>query len=152
MITTIRELRDLIADNCDFSQPLRIFAHDVGKKADKHSTVRVDEGFPTKITITHGMYDASGVIEFAHDPEGKVLMPKTFVEALDDLLEGEPKATIGWTYFFYYPLDYKGLFGKVKKIKECLLDTNSIKDIYLLEGQSNVLIVEAEYGIGSFDR
>lgn len=151
MITTIRELRELIADNCDFSKPLRVFAYDVGKKAAKHSTVRVDEKFPTKMSVTHGTYDASGVIEFAHRPEGEVLMPETALEALDGLLEEEPKATIGWIYFFFYPLKYKGLFGRMKRTDDCLLNTNNLKGIYFLDGQPNVLIIEAAYEIGTFD-
>lgn len=151
MVTTLRELRELIAENCDFSQPLRIIAHDVGKKAARHSTLHVDESFPTKLSVARGKYDARGVIEFAYDPEGTVLMPEAALEALDKLMEEVPKATIGWVYFFYYPLDYKGFLGRVKRIKDCLLDTSSVKNVYFADDQPNTLVIEAAYGVGSFD-
>lgn len=151
MITTIRELRELIADNCDFSKPLSVVAYDVGKKAERHSTLRVDETFPTKMSASPGKYDDRGAIEFAHNAEGEVLMPVAAIEALDNLLEEKPKATIGWVYFFYYPLDYKGLFGRPRAIKECLLDTSSVADVYLVKDNPNTLVFKAPYDVGSFD-
>lgn len=151
MIGTIRELRDLIADNCDFSQPLRVFAYDVGKKAAKHTTVRVDESFPTKMSVTPGTYEAKGVIEFEHYPEGDVLMPEDAIEALDGLLEEMPHAGIGWVYFFYYPLEYTGFLGRVKRVENCLLDTTDVRDIFLLDDNPNALIIKAAYAVGSFD-
>lgn len=151
MITTIRELRKLIADNCDFSKPLRVFSYDVGRKAGKHTAVRVDESFPTKMSVTPGIYDERGIIEFAHNPEGEALMPEAALEALDALLEEVPRATIGLVYFFYYPMEYTGFFGKTRKIKESMLNTRDVRDVYLLDGHPNVLIVEAAYDVGSFD-
>lgn len=42
---TMRELRKMIAEGCDFSRPLCVVSHDVGKKAAKHSVVCVDENY-----------------------------------------------------------------------------------------------------------
>lgn len=151
MITTMLEFRQLIADNCDFSQPLRVVAHDVGKKAAKHSIVRADENHPAQLKASAGLYDKKGVIELAYYPEGKVLMPEAAIAALDELLEEEPKALLGWIYFFYFPLDYKFFFGKVRHVECSLLDTKEARDIYFSEDEPNTLIIEAEYGVGEFD-
>ena len=151
MITTMRELRDLIADKCDLSQPLRVVAHDVGKKAAKHTPVYVDEEHPAKIKVSPGMYSEKGVIEFAYYANGEVLMPEDVLDALDDLLFEHPKARIGWVYFFYFPLDYRFFFGKTRHVEDSLLDTKEVKNIYFADGGSNILVFEAEYGIGEFD-
>lgn len=151
MISTIRELRQLIADNCDPSQPLRIVAHDLGKKAAKHSVVRADEHHPARINVTAGTYSEKGVIELSHDAEFDVLMPEDALAALDGLLEEEPKSLIGWVYFFYFPADYKGFLGKTKRINCSLLDTSNVLDIRMSEDEPNTLVIEAEYGFGSFD-
>lgn len=151
MITTLRELRDLIAKNCDFSQPLRVVAQDVGKNAKKHSAVYVDENRPVKITIATGMYDERGSVELAYDEEGEVLMPESLIAALDEVLEEAPTELLKWFYFFYFPMDYKNMFGKIKHINCSLMDTSNIKNVYFADGVPNTLIVEGVYGIGSFD-
>ncbi len=151
MISTIRELRQMIADSCDSSQPLRVVAHDVGKKASRHSVVRADELYPARMTVTPGTYSEKGVIEFAYDPEFKALMPEDAIVALDGLLEEVPKALIGWVYFFYFPIDYNGLFGKKKRIECSLLDTSEVENVYLSDSEPNTLVIEAKYGVGSFD-
>lgn len=148
---TMQELRDLVADNCDFSRPLRIVAHDVGKKAYKHSIVYVDDQHPVRLTVQPGMYDKRASIELAHYPDAEVLMPEAFVSALDELLEEEPRALVGWFYFFYFPMEYTTLFKRKMHIEEGMLDTDDIKQIYLMEDKPNLLIVEADYGLGSFD-
>ena len=148
---TMRELRQLIVDGCDFSQPLHVVSHDVGKKASKHSALRVDEMFPVNVSVAGGMYDDRGSIEFAHYPESNVLMPETLVEALDELLEERPRTQLKWVYFFYFPIEYIGMFGKRKTIGNCLLDTSEIRRVYLSEDEPNTLIIEAEYKVGSFD-
>ena len=151
MISTMLELRQLIADNCDFSQPLRIVARDLGKKAAKHSTVRADENHPARMTVTPGTYSEKGVIELAYDSEYEALMPEDALAALDGLLEEVPKALVGWVYFFYFPMDYAGFLGRAKRINCSLLDTSNVLDIYLADDEPNTLVIEAEYGIGSFD-
>lgn len=151
MSITMRELRDLIAGGCDFSQPLRVVAQDVGKKGGKHSIVRADEKNPAAMNISPGMYDERGTVEVAHDPEAEVLMPEAAIAGLDALLEEVPEATIGWVYFFYFPLEYTGLFGRRKQMRECLLDTNNLLDVYLSDDEPNTLVFKAEYGFGSFD-
>ena len=151
MATTMRELRQLIEDNCDFTQPIRFVSRDVGKKAAKHSIVRADEQLLARVSITPGMYDDRGVVELTHDPDAKVLMPEDVLAAIDNLLEEKPKATIGWVYFFYFPMDYVGFLGKVKRIACSMLDTSKVRDIYMSDDEPNTLIVEAEFGIGSFD-
>ena len=150
-MTTMLELRQLIAENCDFSQPLRVVAHDIGKKAAKHSVVRADEEHPARVTIAPGLYDDRGSIELAYDADASVLMPADFVGALDALLEEVPKARIGWVYFFYFPLDYRFLFGKVRRVDFSLLDTRDVQDIYLSEDEPNTLVFMAKYGIGEFN-
>ena len=148
---TMRELRQLLVDSCDFSQPLHVVSVDVGKKADKHSAVRVDERYPVNLELAGGMYDDRGSIEFAHYPEGKVLMPEMLVDALDDLLEERPGTLLKWVYFFYFPMDYVGMFGKRRRIDSCLLDTSKIRKVYLSDDEPNTLVVEGEYEFGSFD-
>ena len=151
MIGTMCELRQLIAENCDFSQPLRVVALDIGKKASKHSTVRVDENYPAKINISAGMYDDRGVVELTYDAEGQVLMPEAAITALDNLLEEEPKTRIGWVYFFYFPMDYTFLLLGKKHIDCSMLDTSEIRNIYMADDEPNTLVIEADYGLGSFD-
>ena len=148
---TMREFRQMIADGCDFSRPLHVVSVDVGKKAAKHSAVRVDETFPVNLSLAGGMYDDRGSIEFAHYPEGDVLMPGTLVEALDELLEERPATLLKWVYFFYFPMEYAGMFGKWRHIDSCLLDTSKIHKVYLSEDEPNTLVVEGEYEFGSFD-
>ena len=148
---TMRELRQMIADKCDFSQPLHVVSRDVGKKAAKHSAVRVDETFPVNLTLAGGMYDDRGSIEFAHYLEGEVLTPEMLVEALDDLLDERPYTMLKWVYFFYFPMEYVGMFSKRRKIDSCLLDTREIHKVYLSEDEPNTLIIEGEYEFGSFD-
>ncbi len=151
MITTMSELRQAIAENCDFSKPLRVVALDVGKKAKKHSLVYVDAEHPATMKVSEGMYSSKGVMEFSHDPAYDVLMPEAALAALDELLEEAPKTKIGWVYFFYFPMDYTGFLGRVIHIKDCLLDTREVKNMYLLEADQNTLVIEAEYNVGSFD-
>lgn len=151
MITTMSEFRQLIADNCDLSQPLRVVAHDVGKKAAKHSAIRADEDHPAKINVSAGLYDDRGVIELAYDADAPVLMPEAALNALDDLLEEEPKERIGWVYFFYFPLSYTFFFGKTRQVDCSLVDTNKVRDIYMADDEPNTLVIEAEYNIGEFD-
>ena len=148
---TIKEIRQLIADKSDPSQPLNVLARDLGKKAAKHSGMRVNETLPTKVNVTLGQYDERSSIEFAHNPGGDALMPGDVLAALDGLLETEPKATLGWVYFFYYPLKYKGFLGKIKQIKDCLLDTNNVIDVYFSEDEPNTLVFMAPFTLGSFD-
>ena len=148
---TMRELRQMLADGCDFSQPLRVVSRDVGKKAAKHSAVRVDETYPVNLSLAGGMYDDRGSIEFAHYEEGDVLMPETLIEALDDLLEERPYTMLKWVYFFYFPMEYVGMFGKQRHIDSGLLDTSEIRNVYLSEDEPNTLVVEGEYEFGSFD-
>lgn len=150
MITTMQELRDLIADSCDFSQPLRVVAHDLGKKAAKHSVVRADEDHPAAMNVSAGLYSDKGVIEFAYDPENKVLMPEDAIAALDNLLEEEPEELIGWVYFFYFPLDYRFFFGKTTHVECSLLDTSAVRDIHMADDEPNTLVIEAEYGLSEF--
>ena len=147
----MRELRQLIVDGCDFSQPLRVVSHDVGKKAAKHSAVRVDETYPVNLSVAGGMYDDRGSIEFAHYPEREVLMPGMLVEALDELLEERPNTLLKWVYFFYFPMDYLGMFGKRRQIDSGLLDTSEIRKVYLSKDEPNTLVIEGEYEFGSFD-
>ena len=151
MITTMLELREAIATNCDFSQPLRVIAHDIGKKADKHSVVYCDADYPARISVSEGMYSEKGVIEFTHYADGEVLMPEHAIEALDELLEEAPKTTIGWVYFFYFPMDYKFFLLGQRKIENGLLDTNEVKRIYFHDEVPNTLVIEADYELGSFD-
>ena len=151
MITTMRELRQLIADNCDMSQPLRVVAHDVGKKAAKHSIVRVDEEHRAKVNVTAGLYDERAVFELAYDATAEVLMPEDVLNALDDLLEEVPEALIGWVYFFYFPMSYTFFFGKTRLVDCALLDTSKVLDIYFADDEPNTLMLKAEYGIGEFD-
>lgn len=148
---TIRELRKLIADNCDPTQPLRVVAHDVGKKADKHSIVCVDENHPINLKIAPGTYDERASIEFAYYPESKVLTPQILLDALDELLEERPQALFKWAYFFYFPMEYVGMFKRVKRIDNCLLDTSKIQRVYMSEDYPNTLVIEGEYEFGSFD-
>lgn len=151
MISTMRELRDLVAENCDFSQPLRIAAHDVGKKASRHSNIYVDENHPAKLTVEAGTVDDRGSVELSHDPEAGPIMPGEFVEALDAVLKGAPGELLSWFYFFYFPMDYTKRFGKPLHIEWSILDTNNIRDIYFYPGEVNTMIVEAEYNVGTFD-
>ena len=151
MITTLRELRNLVANNCDFSQPLRVVAHDVGKNAKRHTAVYVDETRPVKVTIETGMYDERGSVELAYDENGEILTPESFIAALDEVIEEVPTELLKWFYFFYFPMDYKGRFGKVQHFENCLLDTRDIHDVYFAEGVPNTMIVEGVYGVGSFD-
>ena len=151
MATTMRELRQLIEDNCDFSQPLRVVSRDVGRKASKHSAVRVDENCPAMMKFSPGMYDDRGTIELTHYPQLEVLMPETVLADLDEFLEENPRALLKWVYFFYFPIDYVGLFGRMRRIDNCLLDTSNVKDIYFSDDEPDTLVIEAEYEIGSFD-
>ena len=151
MTITLLELRQLIAENCDLAQPLRVVSRDVGKKADKHSVVRVDEDHPIKLTVSLGKYDERAAIEFAYYSDLKVLMPEALIDALDDVLEEERKATVGWVYFFYFPMEYVSLLKKVKRLDCSLLDTSKVRKIFLAEDEPNTLVVEAEYNFSSFD-
>lgn len=151
MITTILELRQAIADGCDNTQPLRIVAHDVGKKASKHSVVRVDENHPAKMAASAGLYTDKAIIELSYDADAGPLMPEDAIAALDELLEEKPKERIGWVYFFYFPLDLTTFFGKVRRIACSLLDTSEVLDLYLSEEEPNTLVIKAKYGLGSFD-
>ena len=148
---TLLELRQLIADECDFSKPLQAVAHDIGKKAKKHSTVRMDENYPAMLKITPGKYDDRTAIEFAHYPDCTAIMPEDALAQLDEMLESNPKATVGWVYFFYFPMDYVTVFKQTKRKEHGLLDSSNVKGIYLAEGEPNTLVFEAEYGVGSFD-
>lgn len=151
MISTMRELRQLIADNCDFSQPLRVVARDLGKKAGKHSTVCADEDHPARMKASAGMYDERGIIELAYDPEFEALMPEDAIAALDALLEEVPRSLIGWIYFFYFPMDYTGFLGRAKQIECSLLSTKDVSNIYLMDDKPNTLVIEAKFEVGSFD-
>ena len=151
MISTMRELRQLIADNCDFSQPLRVVARDLGKKAGKHSTVCADEDHPARMKASAGMYDERGIIELAYDPEFEALMPEDAIAALDALLEEVPRSLIGWIYFFYFPMDYTGFLGRAKQIECSLLNTKDASNIYLMDDKPNTLVIEAKFEVGSFD-
>lgn len=151
MITTMRELRQLIADNCDPSQPLRVVANDVGKKANKHSPVRADEGHPAKFSVSSGLYDDRGVIEISYDEDAEVLMPEAAIDALDALLEDDPRALIGWVYFFYFPFDATFLFGRTRRITDSLMDTSKVQDIYFAEDEPNTLVFKAEFNLGEFN-
>ena len=151
MTITFRELRQLIAENCDASQPLRVVSRDVGKKAHRHSVLRVDENFPIKLSTSLGKYDERAVIEFAHYADCEVLMPEAFIAALDEVLEELPKATLGWVYFFYFPMDYVTFLKKVKRLECSLLDTSDVRNVYLEEGEPNTLVIEGAYNISSFD-
>lgn len=151
MIPTMRELREMIADHCDPAQPLRVVSYDVGKKAARHSVACADESHPATMTVTPGKYDERSVIELAHYPDREVLMPESALAAIDGLLEDHPKATIGWVYFFYFPLDYKGFFGQERKIENCLLDTRDVVDVYLADDDPNTLVIKAKFNVGSFD-
>ena len=151
MIITMTELRELIANNCDFSQPLRVVAHDVGKKASKHSVVRVDEDHPARFSVSSGLYDERGVVELAYDEDVEVLMPEAAVNALDELLEDDPKAHIGFVYFFYFPLDAVVFLGRVRHVKNSLLDTNKVLDISFSDDEPNTLVITAAYNVGEFD-
>lgn len=151
MITTMRELRQLIAENCDFSRPLRVVAHDLGRKAAKHSVVQADENHPATMKASAGLYSEKGVIELAYEPEAKVLMPEAALATLDELLEEEPEELIGWVYFFYFPMDYTFFFGKTRHVECSLLDTRDVRNIYLADEDPNTLVIEAEYGLGEFD-
>ena len=151
MYITMREFRQMIAENCDFSQPLRVIANDVGKKAHKHSVVRVDEDHRVRMSVQRGMYDERGIVEFAYDEEADVLMPQHAIDILDDLIEEDPKAHIGFVYFFYFPIDALFLFGRVRRVDNSLLDTNKVQDIRFSEDEPNTLIITAPYGIGEFD-
>lgn len=151
MAITMLELRQLIADNCDLSQPLHVVAHDVGKKAPKHSVVRVDEDHPVRLVVSPGLYDKRASIEFAYDAEATVLMPQEALDALDELLEEHPNATLGWVYFFYFPFKYRFLFGRVKEVENSLMDTNLVLDIYMADDEPNTLVIKAPYSLGQFD-
>jgi len=151
MITTMLELREAIAEKCDFSKPLRVIAHDIGRKADKHSVVYADADYPARISVSEGMYSEKGVIEFTYDAEGAVLMPQHAIDALDALLEDAPKTTIGWVYFFYFPMNYKFFLLGERKINDSLLDTNEVTNMFFHDEIPNTLIIEADYEIGSFD-
>ena len=98
-----------------------------------------------------GMYDDRGTIELTHYPQLEVLMPETVLADLDEFLEENPRALLKWVYFFYFPIDYVGLFGRMRRIDNCLLDTSNVKDIYFSDDEPNTLVIEAEYEIGSFD-
>jgi len=148
---TMLELRQLIADGCDFSKPLQAVARDVGKKAKKHSEVRVDESHPARLKITPGKYDDRMAIEFAHYPDCTAIMPEEALAQLDEMIEANPRATVGWVYFFYFPMGYITAFKQVKRKKECLLDSSNVKRVYLAEDEPNTLVFEAEYGVDSFD-
>ncbi len=152
MITTMQELRDAIAEKCDFSQPLRVVAYDVGKKAKRHSTVYVDAEYPTRFSVSEGMYSKKGVIEFTHYADGEVLMPEHAIEALDELLTEAPRTTVGWVYFFYFPMDYKFRLLGTRRITDSLLDTNEVLKMYFHDEVPNTLIIEADYEVGSFDQ
>ena len=78
-------------------------------------------------------------------------MPETVLADLDEFLEENPRALLKWVYFFYFPIDYVGLFGRMRRIDNCLLDTSNVKDIYFSDDEPNTLVIEAEYEIGSFD-
>lgn len=151
MITTMQELRQEIAEKCDFSMPLRVIANDVGKKAEKHSVIYTDKDFPARIAVSEGMYSDKGIIEFTHDARGDVLMPQHAIDALDALLEEAPKTRIGWVYFFYFPMDYKFFLLGAKKIENSLLDTNEVLNMYFHDEVPNTLVIEADYEVGSFD-
>ena len=150
MITTVQELRQLIVDNCDFSQPLRVVACDVGKKAAKHSVVRADENHPAVMNVTPGMYSEKSVMEFSYDAEAEVLMPEAAIAALDRLLEEVPKALIGWVYFFYFPIDYTFLFGRKRRVELSLFDASDVLDIYFADDEPNTLMIKAAYGVSEF--
>lgn len=103
------------------------------------------------LKLASGTYDDRGSIEFAHYPESQVLTPRMLVDALDELLEERPTTLLKWVYFFYFPMEYAGMFGKTRQIENCLLDTSKIHRVYLLEDEPNTLVVEGEYDFGSFD-
>lgn len=151
MTMKLQELRQLIAKECDRTKPLRVVAHDVGKKADRHSTIRVDEDHPATLKVSIGEKDERAVIEFKHNAGGEVFMPKDALEAIDALLKEEHKIHIGWIYFFYFPAEYKSMLGRTKRIEESALDACNVDDIYMADGEPNTLVFEAEYNIGSFD-
>ena len=151
MTITVLELRQLIADNCDASQPLRVVSRDVGKKADKHSVVRVDENYPIRLGVSPGRYDERAVIEFAYYSDCEVLTSEAFLDALDELLEEVPKATVGWVYFFYFPMKYVTLLRRVKLIECSLLDTRDVHKIYMSDDEPNTLVIEGAYEFSSFD-
>ena len=148
---TMRELKQLIEDGCDFSQPLRVVSRDVGKNAAKHSAVRVDENFPVRLTVASGTWDDRGSLEFAHYSGCEVLMPEALIDAIDDVLEEKPLTFVKWAYFFYFPLDYVTRFKRTKHIECCLLDTSNIHKIYLADDEPNTLVIEGDYTFGSFE-
>lgn len=151
MIFTMQELRQMIAENCDPSQPLRVIAHDVGKKAARHSVVRVDEDHPATFSVSSGLYDERGVVEFSYYADAKVLTPQIVLDALDELLEEDPKGHIGFVYFFYFPIDVTFFLGRVRRVENSLMDTNKLLDIRFSEDEPNTLIFEAAYSLGEFD-
>ena len=151
MITTMLELKQAIEENCDFSKPLRVIAHDIGKKADKHSVVYADADYPARFAVSEGMYSKKGVLELTYDAENPVLMPEHAVAALDELLEKAPRTTIGWVYFFYFPMDYKFFLLGQRRIENGLLDTDEVKRMYFHDEVPNTLVIEADYELGSFD-
>jgi len=151
MINTMKELREAIAEHCDFSQPLRVIAKDVGRKAEKHSVVYCDADFPARFSVSEGMYSIKGVMEFTYDVDSPVLMPQHVVDALDEFLEEAPRTTIGWVYFFYFPMKYKFFLLGEKNIENGLLDTNEVLDMYFHDEVPNTLVIEADYELGSFD-
>ena len=150
MTITIRELKELVEDNCDPSQPLRVVSRDVGKKAGKHSVISVNEDYPVRFSASKGKYDERAYIEFAHYYDSEILTPETFVEVLEDLLVDEPKATVGWVYFFFFPMDHVTLLRKVRRIDCASLDSSKVRNIYLADDEPNTLVIEAEYEISAF--
>jgi len=150
MTITIRELKQMVEDNCDPSQPLRVVSRDVGKKASKHSVIRVNEDYPVRFSASKGKFDERAYIEFAHYYDSETLMPETFIEVLEKVLEEEPKATVGWVYFFFFPMDHVTLLKKVKRIDCASLDSSKVKKIYLADDEPNTLVIEAEYEISAF--
>lgn len=151
MIRTMRELRDLLAHSSDFSQPLRVGAYDVGKKASRHSNVYVDEEHPAKLAVEAGTLDDRGSVSLSYDPEADPLMPEAFIAAIDAVLQENPRELLHWFYFFDFPIDYTKRFGKPMHLEWSILDTSEIRDIYFYPGEVNALIVEAEYNVGTFD-
>lgn len=147
----MQELRDAIAEKCDFSKPLRVIAHDIGKKANKHSVIYTDADFPARFAVSKGLYSKKGVMEFTYDAEGEVLMPEHAIAALDELLEEAPRTTVGWVYFFYFPMDYKFRLLGQRRINDSLLDTDEVQNMYFHDEVENTLVIEADYEVGSFD-
>lgn len=151
MITTMSELRQMIAENCDLSQPLRAVAHDVSKKADRHSQVRVDENHPARFSVSKGLYDERGSVEFSYYDDAPILMPQDALDALDNLLEEDPKAHIGFVYFFYFPIEVTFFLGRKRVVDNSLMDTNKLVSVTLSDCEPNTLVFEAPFTLGEFD-